>query len=202
MKNKFRSRLVIGLVVLSSLAITFSTHGRQDDQGQSSAEIARQLSNTNATVRQKAAEDLARLVALDQKKLVEGYLLQEKDKRVKLALNWAIYRMGKSSVLFEIVRELDSGRHDQAVDYLSQLESVDALYVFLSQEKPRPKVVVGIIEVLGRIGDSNSLQQIKPFVDSFDPRIAEAAKSSSVSIQQRLDEPATVTKTRPRTITP
>jgi len=200
MKKQFRSRLILGLIVLSSLALVVTANGRQDDPSEGSAEIARHLSNKNPDVRQKAAEELARLVALDQKKLVEGYLLEEKDKRVKLALNWAVYRMGKSSALYDIVRDLDSGRRDQAIGYLAQLESPDPLYVFLSQEKKRPKVVTGVIEVLGRIGDNESLQQIKPLADSGDPRIADAARASSVSIQQRLNEPATVTKTRPRTI--
>jgi len=200
MKKQFRSRLILGLIVLSLLALVVTANGRQDDPSKGSAQIARRLSNKNPDVRQKAAEDLARLVALDQKKLVEGYLLEEKDKRVKLALNWAVYRMGKSSALYEIVRDLDSGRRDQAIGYLAQLERPDPLYVFLSQEKKHPKIVTGVIEVLGRTGDNESLQQIKPLADSGDPRIADAARASSVSIQQRLNEPATVTKTRPRTI--
>ena len=145
---------------------------------------------------------MARLVALDQKKLVEGYLLVEKEKRVRLALSWALYRMGKSQLLFEIVRDLDSGRHDQAVGYLSQLESPESLYVFLRQEKTRPKVTIGVLEVLGQIGDSGALQEITPLLDSFDPKVAQAAHSSKDSIEQRRVEPQLDTKTRPRTIKP
>jgi len=194
------SYVVIGLVMLPASAVSVRVLPPDNAAGQlASADSAKQLSSLDPAVRQAAAEELARIVALDQKKLVEGYLLQEKDKRVRLALNWALYRMGKSQLLFQIVRELDSSRHDQAVGYLSQLESADALYVFLRQENTRPKVIVGVIEVLGRIGDSEALQQIKPFLGSFEPKVAEAAELSTDAIQQRLGAPQPATKTRPRT---
>src|ERR1041384_4124045 len=81
-----------------------------------------------AHARQRSAEALARLAATDQRKLVEGYRLQEKNKDVRLALDWALYRMGRSEALYRIVDELDSGRQGQAIDYLSGLESPDLLY--------------------------------------------------------------------------
>src|SRR6185295_8937617 len=108
--------------------------------------------------------------------------------------------MGKSALLFQVVRDLDSGRHDQAVGYLSQLESADVLYEILKQEDTRPKVVVGLLQVIGRIGDDASLQQIKQFEESYDPNIVEAAKESASLIQQRLGEAQPATRTRPRKI--
>ena len=169
-----------------------------EDQSES-ADFAKQLSSPDPATRQTAAEALARLVALDQKKLVEGYVLQEKDKRVRLALHWALYRMGKSTALFQIVRDLDSSRQDQAINYLSQIESAEPLYVFLREENTRPKLIVGVIDVLGRIGDAETLQQIKPFMDSLDPKVSEAAQLSTNMINHRLGEAQPATKTRPRT---
>jgi HEAT repeat protein len=191
--------ILVALIGLLLLAPVFAATQSDASDQQNSAAYAKQLSSTDPALRQSAAEELGRLVALDQKKMVEGYLLQEKDKRVRLALTWALYRMGKASMLFQLVRELDSSRHDQAVAYLSKLESPDSLYMILNDEDTRPKTVVGIIEVLGQIGDSEALQQIKPFEDSYDSKIAEAAKASSTQIQQRLGEVTTPTKTRPRT---
>jgi len=165
------SCLVIGAVLSWPLQSHVVAGPKNDTSDQPvGAQYARQLSSPDPLIRQAAAEELGRLVALDQKKLVEGYLLQEKDKRVRLALNWALYRMGKSQLLFQVIRDLDSSRHDQAVGYLSQLESPDPLYLFLRQEDTRPKIIVGVIEVLGRIGDSEALQQIKPFLSSYEPK--------------------------------
>lgn len=191
----------VALTAISVLPIV-NALAREDERSDQpdSAVFAKQLASTDPAVRQKAAEELARLVALDQKKLVEGYLLQEKDKRVRLALSWALYRMGKSALLFQVVRDLDSGRHEQAVSYLSQLESADVLYEILKQEDTRPKVVVGLLQVIGRIGDEAALQQIKQFEESYDPNIADAAKESASLIQQRLGEAQPTTKTRPRKI--
>src|SRR5215472_8368950 len=99
-----------------------------------SAHYSQMLSSPDPVTRQTGAEALARLAAVDQKKMVEGYALQEKDKRVKLALNWCLYRFGKSEALFPVVRDLDSNRHDQAAGYLAQLESPEPLYLFLRQD--------------------------------------------------------------------
>ena len=165
-----------------------------------SAQYAKQLSSFDPRARQEGAEGLARLVALDQKKLVEGYLLEEKDKRVRLALNWAVYRMGKSEALFQIVRDLDSPRHEQAASYLTHLESPQPLYLFLPQDNTPAKVKIRLLEVLGQIGNAETLNQIKPFTESFDPKISQAAQFATNQIQHRLSEPQPAVKTRPRVV--
>ena len=124
------------------------------DARANTAELAQKLGNVDPLVRQRSAEALARLAAVDQKKLVEGYQLQEKNKDVRLALDWALYRMGHSEALFRIVRELDSGRQSQAVGYLSELESPDLLYPFLKKENNPPRVNAGLLKALARIGNA------------------------------------------------
>jgi HEAT repeat protein len=190
----FASFLIAVLSLFSVFALPLS---RQDEAD--NVIYARQLASRDAATRQSAAEELARRVALDQKKIVEGYLLQEKDKRVRLALNWALYRMGKSDLLFQIVRDLDSSRQDQAVGYLSQLERADSLYVFLRQESTKPKIIRALIEAIGRIGDTAALQEIKPFLDSYDPDIAETAKNATNLLTTGVAATDSTVKTRPRT---
>ncbi len=170
----------------------------QDDTQVDAAQYSRQLSSLDPITRRTAAESLARLAAVEQKKMVEGYLLQEKDKRVKLALNWALYRMGKGDALYAIVRDVDSNRHDQASDYLAQLERPEDLYFFLKQDNTPLKTEARLIEVLGQIGDSETLVQIKPFIDHFDPTLANAAKTATNKIQERLSQTQPNGKTRPR----
>src|SRR5215211_3340149 len=116
------------------------------------ADFAKQLGSTDAHMRQRSAEALARLAATDQRKLVEGYQLQEKNKEVRLAFDWALYRMGRAEALYRIVDELDSGRHDQAVGYLSELESPDVLYPFLKRSNNVPRINAGLLKALARIG--------------------------------------------------
>jgi HEAT repeat protein len=163
-------------------------------------DFAKQLGSTDPLVRQRSAEALARLAANDQRKLVEGYQLQEKNKEVRLALEWALYRMGRSEMLFHIIDELDSGRQEQAIGYLSELESPDELYPFLKRNNNAPRINAGLLKALARIGDAQTLELIKPFRDSHQPYVAEAAEIAHDEIEKRLGEPTPETRTRPRSV--
>ncbi|HEU4794950.1 MAG TPA: hypothetical protein VFT02_04920, partial [Pyrinomonadaceae bacterium] len=121
---------VLFLLILTPLSLASATHAQTVDIDGVDArsdpgEFAKQLNSLDANVRRRSAEALARLAAVDQRKLVEGYHLQETNKEVKLALDWALYRMGRADALYRIVWELDSGRQDQAIGYLSELDSPD-----------------------------------------------------------------------------
>lgn len=159
----------------------------------------RHLTNRDPLLRQRAAEELARLAATDQRKLVEGYRLQEKNERVKLALDWALYRMGKTETLFAIVRALDSStRHNQAYAYLTELEGPVPLYMFLTQVKPQG--LVKLLEVLARTGDAETLNRIEPYAASPDAKIADAAEFAAREITRRLVETPTDQLARPRKV--
>jgi HEAT repeat protein len=165
------------------------------------ADFAKQLGSTDPLVRQRSAEALARLAATDQCKLVEGYQIQENNKEVRLALEWALYRMGRSEMLFRIVDELDSGRQEQAIGYLSELESPEELYPFLKRTNNAPRINAGLLKALARIGDAQTLELIKPFRESHQPYVAEAAEIAHDEIEKRLGEPAApATRARPRTV--
>ena len=164
-------------------------------------DLARQLGSTDPLVRQRSAEALARLAAIDQKKVVEGYQLQEKNKEVRLALDWALYRMGHSEALFRIVKELDSGRQDQAVGYLSELETPDLLYPYLQKHDKAARINAGLMKAFARIGNAETLEMIKPYRESLQPKVAEAAEDACDQIEKRLGQPeAQPGKMRPRTV--
>ena len=164
------------------------------------AEFSKQLNSADANVRRRSAEALAQLAATDQRKLVEGYHLQESNKEVRLALDWALYRMGRSASLFRIVDELDSGRQEQAIGYLSQLESPDALYPFLKRTTNAPRINAGLLKALARIGDAQTLELIKPFRESHQAYVAEAAEIAHDEIEKRLGESGPAVRARPRTV--
>lgn len=163
------------------------------------AAAARQLTNRDPLLRQRAAEELARLAAVRERKLVEGHRLQEKNERVKLALDWALYRMGKKETLFAVVRALDSReRRNQAYTYLTELEGPAPLYMFLTEAKPQTQVK--LLEVLARSGDAETLDRINPYAASLDPKIAEAAQFAAREITRRLAQTPTDAPGRPRRI--
>jgi len=196
-------RCLVLLTLACAPSLCFGQASASDDAGdprEVGTRWARQLGHYDPVVRQEAAEALARLAAVEQKKLVEGYHLQEKNKNVKLALQWALYRMGKSDMLFQIVRELDSGRHDQAVGYLSKVETPALLHSYLKDEDKPARLTAGLIEALAVIGDQESLALITPFRDSFLPGVAATAEDAIEKIEARLGQSEPAKPTRPRTV--
>ena len=196
--KKLSAFLVLFVVVGGAKAQQSAVDGV--DARSNPADFAKQLGSTDALVRQRSAEALARLAATDQRKLVEGYQLQEGNKEVRLALDWALYRMGRSEMLYRIVDELDSGRQEQAIRYLSELESPDLLYPFLKRTNNEPRINAGLLKALARIGDAQTLELIKPFLESHQPYVAEAAEIAHDEIEKRLGEPTPATRARPRTV--
>jgi hypothetical protein len=186
------------LFVIGSVEAQTSIDGV--DARSNPADFTKQLGSADANVRRRSAEALARLVATDQRKLVEGYQLQESNKEVRLALDWALYRMGRAASLFRIVDELDSGRQEQAIGYLSELESPDVLYPFLKRTNNAPRINAGLLKALARIGDAQTLELIKPFRESHQQYVAEAAETAHDEIEKRLAEPASAQRARPRTV--
>lgn len=165
-------------------------------EGGGSREVARRLSSRNAVQRREAAEGLARDAAVEHLKLVEGYRMQEGDGRVRLALGWALYRMGKQQALFAVVRELDTSRSEQAFGYLKEIEGPEPLYVFLP--RVNDKTLIRLLEVLARVGDADTLERLKPFTNSLDPGIADAAKFAERELTIRLEENPAAEPKRPR----
>jgi HEAT repeat protein len=198
---KYRLFLLICVLVSVASAVHAQTVDIDGVDARSNpAEFAKGLSSLDANVRRRSAEALARLAATDQKKLVEGYQLQEKNKEVRVALDWALYRMGHADALYRVVQELDSGRQDQAIGYLSELESPDALYPFLKRTNNAPRINAGLLKALAHIGDAQTLELIKPFRESHQQYVAEAAEVAHDEIEKRLSEPAAQQRARPRTV--
>ncbi|HEX8457966.1 MAG TPA: hypothetical protein VF656_11765 [Pyrinomonadaceae bacterium] len=150
--------------------------------------LMRRLTDRDALTRQRAAEDLARLAPPAERKLVEGYRLQEKNARVRLALDWALYRMGKTSALFAVVRDLDSNRWNQSEAYLGQLETPEPLYNLLPQVNGNTQIK--LLEALARTGNAGTLAVVEPYASSVDPKIADAARFATREITRRLNAPA------------
>jgi hypothetical protein len=198
--NQFRRAICFSLLIIAACATGARAQTNEDERNavDPAAAAVKQLSSRDALERQRGAEELARLEATDQRRLIEGYRLQEKNARVKLALDWALYRSGKSESLFAIVGALDSSRSDQAVSYLTTLENATPLYLFL--ERMNGNTQVKLLEVLAKIGDAGTLDKIRPFMNSFDPKIAQAAQAATRDIEQRLAQAPSDKSSRPRQV--
>lgn len=202
--NRFtRALCVAALALLTATAAHAQTRAELQDEAIERARgnpevAARQLTNYDPLVRQRAAEELARLKAVDKRKLVEGYRLQEKNERVRLALDWALYRMGKPDALFAVVRALGAGRYNQSQAYLAELDSPEPFYPFL--ERTSGDTLARLLEALARTGDAETLERVKPYASAADPKVASAARFAAREISRRLDSKteSSETKTPPQ----
>lgn len=156
------------------------------------------LTSRYSAIRQLTAERVARAALPEHLKLVEGFHLQEKDAKAKLALDWALYRLGKSERIFPLVKALDSSRHAQAHGYLIQLDDPEPLYTFLGQGKSRAQV--RLLNVLSRIGRPESEPRIQPYVFSSDRRVASAARNTLEQIRLRTAQLPEAERSRPRKV--
>jgi HEAT repeat protein len=157
------------------------------------------MSDRDALVRQRAAEVLAKFAAVEHQRLVEGYRLQEKNDRVRLALDWSLYRMGMQDALYSVVRDLRSdSRRSQAVGYLSQLESPRLLYLFF--DRADGKTILGLLQIMATIGDSDTIDIIKQFENSVEPGVRDAVTSTTREITLRLSQASPDAATRPRAV--
>lgn len=180
--------------------INSSSQDSSFDSTTNSADVARQLGSRDAQVRRRAAEELSRRAASDEEKMVSGYRAQERDARVRLALDWALYRFGNSEKLFAVVRDLDSSRAGQAMEYLKQLETPEPLYTILPRANGNTQIK--LLEVLASVGNEETLEQLKPYVNSLDAGISDAAKFAEREISLRLAEPSPATPSRRRQVGP
>jgi hypothetical protein len=200
--NGLRKVGTLSVGLLLCLLCAALTVAAQSDSGSGAqlepGEAAKQLTDRDPLVRQHGAEELARTAAPEWRHLIEGYRLQEKNTRVRLALDWALYRMGKDEALYAVVRALDTGRADQAAGYLASLETPEPLYAILPRVNGNTQA--RLISVLARAGDAATLEQIKPYTNSFDPKIAEAARQAEQEITRRLTQQPDATHTRPRQV--
>ena len=193
-----KKTLILLLIIACACVAQAQTTENETKPEDPAALAVKQLSSRDASVRQHGAEELARLEATDQRRVLEGYRLQEKNERVRLALDWALYRFGKKESLFAIARALDSSRFAQANSYLLTLDNPEPLYFFL--ERMNGNTQVKLLEILAKIGNNETLEKIKPYSQSFDPKIVEAAKKAASEIEQRAGQSPANTTTRPRQV--
>jgi hypothetical protein len=168
-----------------------------DDSG---ASAVRALGNRDPQRRQTAAETLARIADNRHRRLVQGYRLQERDARVRLALDWALYRLGKPEALFAVVRELETANREQAIEYLSRLDDQTTLLALL--KSPKRQVKTGVLEAIGHVGDGRTARELQPLIASSDLAVAAAAQLAVTQIEARTSgkDMAIEIPTRPRQV--
>ena len=108
--------------------------------------------------------------------------LAEESSNVKLAMSYALYRLGRDEHLVELVDNLGK---DQSYHYLLEMNSqeIEKLYPYL--HKTGPSIQMRLISVMGLRAPASALPIIQEMMQSEDPEIASAANLAFRRIQGR-----------------
>ncbi len=122
--------------------------------------------------RRYGAEGLGRMADSSVTMDVAKKYLREDSDSVRLAMGFALFRMGREEHLVELVDKLED---DQAYHYLLELEpaEVSKLYPYLGSEKS--SIQTRLLDVIGMRGDMSALSIVQPMVESRDADVVSAA---------------------------
>jgi HEAT repeat protein len=129
--------------------------------------------------RRYAVEGLARIADPRYMDQMSRLLLTEKDGGVKLALHFALYKMGSNANTQFIVRKLYTDQADQARAYL--LEANDPADLYPHIQSSNKTVRREVIAVLGRIGNRETIKELEPVARTSG---TETANTATVAIKQ------------------
>lgn len=142
------------------------------------------MGDRNSNRRQYAFEGLARIGESRYLDQISRLILTEGDSDVKLAQHWALYRMGSRPNIQYLVRKLDTDQEEQVRQYLMETEEPADLYPYIraSNRTVRRKV----IDILGRIGDRSTIDELQPVVQSSGAVISDDATLAIKRIEWRM----------------
>jgi len=140
------------------------------------------MTNNDADRRQYAIEGLARIADPRYMDQISRLVLTEKNNDVKLAEYWAIYKMGSTPNIQYIVRKLDTDQESQAHGYLMESKPADLYPYIQSSSNVRRKV----IEILGRIGDGETIKELEPVARTSSAATADVATVAIKRIEWRM----------------
>jgi len=128
------------------------------------------LKDERVFYRRLGAEGLGRSGDTASTSSVATQYLREKDPEAKLAMSFALYRLGREEHLLELAQE-----GDQGLEYLLELEASEMpkLYPYLDSEKNGVKV--RILTAIGQRADRSAVPVVERYMKSENGDVASAA---------------------------
>ncbi len=150
----------------------------------SEAIFAENLSHPGAIRRRFAAEGLGRCGAVAYVDRLLNNRLTENNESVRLAQAFALYRLGQTDFLQEVIRQLDALRYGaQAESYLYSLTHNADLHPYLRRAGTRG--TERMLRVLEQIGTRDDVPALQPLLRDGDRRIVTAAHRAIRQIEMR-----------------
>jgi len=136
----------------------------------------RNLRDTDKAYRQAAAEGIGRVGDASRVEEVSRTFLTEKDMGAQLAQSFALYRLGRVEFMEKLLIGLaERMYHEQATAYLVEMGKPVAPDLVRNLNHENAVVREKLCAVLGLIGDSSTIEQLKPLLRDSNPSVASEA---------------------------
>jgi HEAT repeat protein len=142
------------------------------------------MDSQDADRRQYGIEGLGRMGERRYGDQIAARIPRKDHSDVRLAAYWASYKLGSGANLQYVVNKLDTDQHEQARGYLLEVTTPADLYPFLNSTKI--SVRQRLIEVLGRIGDQETIKALEPVSRTSGEKTADIATVAIKRIEWRL----------------
>ncbi len=140
------------------------------------------LSSDGDFYRRYGAEGLARVGDPGVLTELGRAYIWEKDGQAKMAISFALYRLGREEHLDELVANANSG---QVKHYFLEFDSpeISKLYPYLSTSKPG--IQAALLDVIGMRGDRSAMDHAASLTNSAEASVASAANLAIRRLQGR-----------------
>lgn len=136
----------------------------------------RNLRDPDKAYRQAAAEGIGRVGETSLVEEVSRTFLNEKDMGAQLAQSFALYRLGRREFMEKFLMALaERMYHDQATAYLVEMGTPVVPDLVRNLNHENAVVREKLCAVLGLIGDSSTIDQLKPLLRDSNPSVASEA---------------------------
>ena len=133
------------------------------------------------------AEGLARLANPEYRNTLEAARERSMERRNQLALDFALYRVGRPGALDELVSELGSIRYcDQVFDYFASFSQEECRKLFPFLRTSKGKVRIKLLDVLGLTGGKDTLAEVETYTHDSDTDVASAAINAVRRLRAKL----------------
>jgi HEAT repeat protein len=136
----------------------------------------RNLKDTDKAYRQAAAEGIGRVGNASLVEDVSRTFLNEKDMGAQIAQSFALYRLGRKEFLDKLLMGLaERMYHQQATTYLVEMGAPVVPDLVRNLNHENAVVREKLCAVLGLIGDSSTIEQLKPLLRDSNQSVASEA---------------------------
>ncbi|GAB4251563.1 MAG: hypothetical protein Kow00109_27260 [Acidobacteriota bacterium] len=143
------------------------------------------LDDSRDHYRRFGAEGLGRLGDSSYVELIATKYLREESKSVKLAMSYALFRLGRKEHLVELVDNLGS---DQVYYYLLELPPAEVALLFPYLQTEDDSTVIRLLDVIGLRGDAKAVDVVKELTAHSNPDVASATNLALRRLYARFPE--------------